>query len=54
MTWEVTGTTEEKVGDVPVVTKKLVGHVDNSKCPQIKVDIQLTLTTPADAKGPVR
>ena len=23
--WEVTATTEEKVGDVPVVTKKLVG-----------------------------
>ena len=31
VTWEVTGTTEEKVGDVAVVTKKLVGHVDNSK-----------------------
>ena len=53
VTWEVTGTTEEKVGDVPAVTKRLVGHVDNAKCPQIKVDIQLTLTTPADAKGPV-
>ena len=53
VTWEVTGTTEEKVGDVAVVTKRLVGHVDNSRCPQIKVDIQLTLTTPADAKGPV-
>ena len=35
------------------ITKRLVGHVDNSRCPQIKVDIQLTLTTPADAKGPV-
>ncbi len=53
VTWEVTGTTEEKVGDVAAVTKKLVGHVDNASCPQIKVDIQLTLTTPADAKGPV-
>jgi hypothetical protein len=53
VTWEVTGTAEEKVGDVAVVTKRLVGHVDNSKCPQIKVDIQLTLTTPADAKRPV-
>lgn len=51
--WEVTATTEEKVGDRPAITKRLVGHVDNSKCPQIKVDIQLTLTTPADAKGPV-
>jgi hypothetical protein len=53
VTWEVTGTTEEKVGDIPAITKKLVGHVDNEKCPQIKVDIQLTLTTPADARGPV-
>lgn len=53
VTWETTGTTEEKVGDVAVVTKRLVGHVDNAKCPQIKVGIQLTLTTPADAKGPV-
>jgi hypothetical protein len=53
VTWEVTGTTEEKVGDVAVVIKRLLGHVDNAKCPEIKVDIQLTLTTPADAKGPV-
>jgi hypothetical protein len=53
VTWEVTSKTEEKVGDVPVITKRLVGHVDNSRCPEIKVDIQLTLTTPADAKGPV-
>jgi hypothetical protein len=51
--WEVTGTTEEKIGEVAVVSKRLLGHVDNTKCPQIKVDIQLTLTTPTDAKGPV-
>jgi hypothetical protein len=57
VTWEVTGTTEEKVGEgeaaVRVITKRLLGHVDNSRCPEIKVDIQLTLTTPAEAKGPV-
>jgi hypothetical protein len=53
VTWEVTGTTEEKAGDVAVVTKRLVGHVDNTRCPEIKVDIQLTLSTPAAAKGPV-
>jgi hypothetical protein len=51
--WEVTDTKQDKVGDVPVVTKKLVGHVDNSSFPEIKVDIQLTLTTPANAPGPV-
>jgi len=53
VTWEVTSTTQEKVGDIPAITKRLVGHVDNSRCPQIKVDIQLTLTRPAEAKGPV-
>jgi hypothetical protein len=53
MTWEVTEKKDEKVGGVTVVTKKLVGHVDNSSYPAITVDIQLTLTTPADAKEPV-
>jgi hypothetical protein len=51
--WEVASTTDEKNGDVPVITKKLVGHVDNSVYPPITVDIQLTLTTPAPATGPV-
>jgi hypothetical protein len=51
--WEVSETKNVTIGEVPVVTKKLVGHVDNSACPEIKVDIQLTLTTPAEAKGPV-
>ena len=35
--WEVTKTTNETNGDVPVVTKQLVGHVDNSAYPQITV-----------------
>jgi hypothetical protein len=51
--WEVTATDKQTVGDVPAVTKRLVGHVDNSSYPPVTVDIQLTLTTPADAKGPV-
>ena len=51
--WEVTETKNDKVGEIGVVVKKLVGHVDNSSYPLINVDIQLTLTTPADAKGPV-
>jgi hypothetical protein len=40
--WEVTRTTRELDGDVPVVTKQLAGHVDNSSYPQIAADIQLT------------
>jgi peptidoglycan/xylan/chitin deacetylase (PgdA/CDA1 family) len=51
--WEVISTKEEMNGDVPVVTKELIGHVDNSAYPQIKVDIQLTLSTPAIATAPV-
>ena len=51
--WEVVSSVEELSGSVPVTTKKLVGHVDNSSYPLIKVDIDLTLTTPAKAKGPV-
>src|ERR1035438_8038632 len=53
VTWEVTKTTNETVDEVPVITKTLVGHVDNSAYAQITVDIQLTLTTPANASGPV-
>ena len=51
--WEVVSTSREMNGDVPVVVKKLVGHVDNSAYTPVKVDIDLTLTTPADASGPV-
>ena len=53
VTWEVKDVVHEKKGDVPVVTKTLVGHVDNSADPEITVNVDLTLTTPADAKGPV-
>ena len=51
--WEVVSTTEEMNGDVPIVTKKLVGHVDNSMYSPISVGIDLTLSTPAKAKSPV-
>jgi hypothetical protein len=51
--WEVTSTTNEVKYDVPVITKQLIGHVDNSSYPQITVDIRLTLTTPANAKAGV-
>lgn len=51
--WEVVKTTNDTVGKVLVITKKLLGHVDNSAYPQITVNIDLTLVTPANAKGPV-
>ncbi len=53
VSWEVVSTTAETIGDVPVVTKRLTGHVDNSAYPEIEVKIDLILTTPAKASGPV-
>ncbi|MES2459023.1 MAG: acetylxylan esterase, partial [Armatimonadota bacterium] len=49
VSWQVTETTKEMKGTIPVVTKKLVGHVDNSAYPAVTVDIQLTLATPEKA-----
>jgi hypothetical protein len=51
--WEVTSTSPGKNGEVDIVTKQLVGVVDNSSYPYIEVKMALTLVTPADAKGPV-
>lgn len=51
--WKVISTTNETNEDIPVITKQLVGHVDNSSYPLISVDIKLTLTAPANAAGPV-
>src|SRR4028119_1901293 len=51
--WEVTSTTDTIIGNTKAIIKNLLGHVDNSSYPNIKVDIQLTLTTPANAPGPV-
>jgi hypothetical protein len=53
VTWAVKETISEKVGDIAVTTKRVVGTVDNSSYPHIKVELQLTLTTPTDAPGPV-
>ena len=51
--WELANISQEMNGDVPIITKKLNGHVDNSAYPYISVDIQLTLTTPEKATSPV-
>ena len=54
VTWTIaTQATDRVVGELPVVAKQLVGHVDNATCPAITVDLQMTLVTPVDAKGPV-
>jgi len=51
--WEVVRTSHDKNGDIPILTKTLIGHLDNSADTRISVDINLALTTPADARGPV-
>lgn len=51
--WEVTKTGTESVGEISAITKHVVGRVDNFGYPAITVDIQLALTTPAGATGPV-
>ena len=53
VTWAVTSTTRAKTGVFPVIEKELVGHVDNSGCPAINVDIKMTLVTPGNANRPV-
>jgi hypothetical protein len=53
VTWEVTNTTEGKVGDFPIISKTLVGHVDNSAFPDITVNIQASFTVPANTPGSV-
>ncbi|MHA4809466.1 glucuronyl esterase domain-containing protein [Flavitalea flava] len=51
--WELVNASRDTIGAFPVITKKLLGHVDNTGYPLLTVDIQLTLVTPAMAAGPV-
>ena len=51
VSWAVAETKSESKGGIEVVTRKLLGHVDNSAYPLINVDIELYLTTPVGAKG---
>ncbi len=51
--WEVTRSTEGTSGGIATVTKTLVGTVDNSAFPKLKVTIQASFTVPKDARGPV-
>jgi hypothetical protein len=53
VTWEVVKTSNDSVGKIPVITRKVTGHVDNSAYPQITLNIDLTLVTPAKATRPV-
>jgi len=51
--WEIAKTEKEDVQGIAAKTKTLLGRVDNSAYPSITVNIQLSVTTPVNAKGPV-
>lgn len=53
VTWEVVSEKDTMNGDYPIITKELLGHVDNSSFPAITVDIQLILTVPKTINQPV-
>lgn len=47
------GAAPQPISDIPVITKQVIGRVDNSSYPAITVNIGLTVVTPANATGPV-
>ncbi len=53
VTWKVVETVDASVGGLPVVAKRVIGHVDNSADPEISVDLRMAVVTPAGAKAPV-
>ena len=53
VTWEVRRTREVEAGGKTAIQRQLVGVVDNSACPEIQVNISMSLTLPKDATGPV-
>jgi hypothetical protein len=53
VTWTVTSSEKDEVGGIPVIIKRLDGHVDNSSYPLIDVHIAMTLVLPANASKPV-
>jgi hypothetical protein len=56
VTWEVVSVTNRVVTNATssysVIEKRLLGHVDNSAYTNISINIQLSLTLPANAAGP--
>lgn len=53
VTWTVISEKDTTEGDMLVKVKELLGHVDNSAYPDIDVNIDFTLVTPADASSEV-
>ena len=52
VTWEVVSEKDTTEGPYSVKVQQLLGHVDNSAYPEVNVDIELTLTLPANVDSP--
>jgi len=53
ITWTVTKTVNDRVGPYPVIARELTGHADNRDAPEINVDVQMVVVTPAWTRKPV-
>ncbi len=51
--WELLKTVEKKLGETPVIERRLAGRVDNAACPEIEVSIMMSVVTPKAAEKPV-
>ncbi|WP_036766650.1 alpha/beta hydrolase family protein [Parvularcula oceani] len=51
--WVVISEEAAEIGGIPALIRTYEGRVDNSACPGIEVTLDLTLTLPAEAEGPV-
>lgn len=51
--WELLKKIEKQVGSKDVVEKRLVGRADNSACPEISVNILMSVVTPKAVDAPV-
>ncbi|MFO0943282.1 MAG: hypothetical protein U0930_21315 [Pirellulales bacterium] len=49
--WEVRQTRDVDLGGTPAIQKHIVGVVDNAACPEISVNISLSLTMPKEVQG---
>jgi hypothetical protein len=53
VSWEISATAEGMSGDIPTITRTLVGHVDPAYYPAMQVNIAASVTTPVKAAGKV-
>jgi hypothetical protein len=53
VTWQVAGVDHTNINRIAVTSTRLVGRVDNSAYPALKVGIEMTMVLPDGAKGPV-